>query len=239
METMDLLKRAGFLLLLILGGCAGAGPRPGDTSAGESTPGESTPGESTPGQTLVYVCADYEFVVHSREDRASLYLPHSEHQLLRDPDSPDQRYIGEHIYLLLHDNRASLELDSFSYRDCPLDLNRVPWEEARLRGVDFRAVGQEPGWSLEIQHDRHMLFIYDYGKRRFLAPTPDPFMDDSVEDAAVTLYRMTRGQQTMEVELRVEHCQDSMSGALYDNSARVVLDGREYRGCGTALEQPW
>ena len=29
---------------------------------------------------------------------------------------------------------------------------REPWQEAADRGVDFRAVGQEPGWFLEIDN---------------------------------------------------------------------------------------
>ncbi|HEY6362032.1 MAG TPA: MliC family protein [Vicinamibacterales bacterium] len=44
-------------------------------------------------------------------------------------------------------NEAMLELDGRS-RSCR--IVRDPWQEARDRGVDFRAVGQEPGWHLEI-----------------------------------------------------------------------------------------
>lgn len=210
--------------LLLLAACAGTGSRHQ---------------QGTAAKTGVYLCGDYEFLVHTRGDRASLYLPHSEHELERVAGTSKTRYRGEGVTLTLKEGRASVELDNYQYLDCDLDRRRVPWEEARRRGVDFRAVGQEPGWYLEVDHDRQTLFVYNYGNSRFLAPTPEPMVDESVSDGAVTVYELGTGGKTMRVELRVEHCQDSMSGEVFDNSARVVIDTREYRGCGMALDPHW
>ena len=48
------------------------------------------------------------------------------------------------------------------------------WEDAKLRGVDFRAVGNEPGWNLEISADGEMVFIGNYGQTEYKFPTPEP-----------------------------------------------------------------
>lgn len=45
---------------------------------------------------------------------------------------------------------ALLEVGGADYSDCVLDRRASVWEEAKLRGIAFRATGNEPGWHLEI-----------------------------------------------------------------------------------------
>ncbi len=40
------------------------------------------------------------------------------------------------------------------------------WHAAKLRGVAFRAIGQEPGWLLEIKNGEEILIVTDYGKNK-------------------------------------------------------------------------
>src|SRR4051812_21379630 len=40
-----------------------------------------------------------------------------------------------------------------------------PWEDARSRGIDLRALGNEPGWFLEIDNEKWMRLLYAYGER--------------------------------------------------------------------------
>ena len=52
---------------------------------------------------------------------------------------------------------------------------REPWQEAADRGVDFRAVGEEPGWFLEIDNEKQIRVeeLYrslGYSVRRLKAP---------------------------------------------------------------------
>lgn len=51
------------------------------------------------------------------------------------------------------------------------------WEEAKRRGVDFRAVGDEPGWWLEIERGERIEFVTDYGATRVYTPGPEPRID--------------------------------------------------------------
>src|SRR5688500_19395613 len=54
----------------------------------------------------------------------------------------------------------------------PSTERRDPWREAAERGIDFRAIGQEPGWYLEVDDGRSMRLVYDYGERNVITPAP-------------------------------------------------------------------
>ena len=89
----------------------------------------------------------------------------------------------------------------------------------------FRAHGNEPFWGLEISPTAIT----------FLTPDDPPLTLPSPAPALVTGRRRytTRGgghQLTATVADRV--CTDGMSGMTYPSSVTVVVDGREYRGCG-------
>lgn len=107
-----------------------------------------------------------------------------------------------------------------------------PWHEARVRGVDFRAIGQEPGWFLEIDDDAAILFAYDYGTERTSVPAPEPYRDEST--GRIT-YRATTGPDELVIIIDVEPCFDTMSGEAFDRTVTVSLGAREYRGCGRVL----
>ena len=57
-----------------------------------------------------------------------------------------------------------LEVDGETIRGCTEDRYESIWEDAKLSGVDFRAVGNEPGWVLEIRDSESIRFEYDYGQ---------------------------------------------------------------------------
>jgi uncharacterized membrane protein len=107
-----------------------------------------------------------------------------------------------------------------------------PWHEARARGVDFRAIGQEPGWFLEIDDDAAILFAYDYGTERTSMPAPEPYRDEST--GRIT-YRATSGPDELVIIIEAEPCFDTMSGEAFDRTVTVSLGAREYRGCGRVL----
>ena len=106
------------------------------------------------------------------------------------------------------------------------------WEGAKLRGVDFRAVGNEPGWSLEILSGDRITFVTDYGQTRVSTPLPEPRVEPQ---AARITYRAQTGAHALTLVIEPGPCHDSMSGEALGSRATVVLDAREHRGCGRAL----
>jgi uncharacterized membrane protein len=109
---------------------------------------------------------------------------------------------------------------------------RQLWADVRARGVDFRAIGQEPGWTLEIWDGERMEFVGDYGERRVTVPAPPPETPDTEDYMA---YRIRTDAHTVEVIIVPTECQDVMSGQPFPATVTVTVDGDEYRGCGRAI----
>lgn len=132
------------------------------------------------------------------------------------------------------DTRAdsSATLDSAAQLDTSVRPQpaSMPWEEARRRGVDFRAIGQEPGWMLEIDHEKSIYLLADYGEKKVTFPTVAP------RDSAGTIrYDATTNEHRLTISIRRAVCHDAMSGEEMTHTVIVVLDVTQYRGCGRNL----
>jgi uncharacterized membrane protein len=97
----------------------------------------------------------------------------------------------------------------------------------RLDDADFRAIGQEPGWHMDIANGEKILLVTDYGEHHYEFPFTHP---DS-----------TTGRKSYEVRASGHHliavveekpCNDSMSGRAFVATVSVTIDGKEYTGCG-------
>ena len=71
------------------------------------------------------------------------------------------------------------------------------WQKAKLRGVSFRAIGQEPGWLLEITNGKEILLVTDYGQNRVSLPYVEPVVDQAArrterDGKGVTIREKTR-----------------------------------------------
>ena len=106
------------------------------------------------------------------------------------------------------------------------------WEDAKLRGVDFRAIGNEPGWNLEIIKSEKIVFVGDYGQERYEFITTEPSID---RQARTTVYDVQNDKHELSVIILGRRCNDTMSGEAFETTVSVILDGKKYRGCGKAL----
>ncbi|MDQ3269747.1 MAG: hypothetical protein M3Q11_06115 [Pseudomonadota bacterium] len=107
-----------------------------------------------------------------------------------------------------------------------------PWEAAAARGVVLRAVGNEPGWFMEVDRGPApaLRATLDYGDRSIKVAHAQ------VLDGDTPGYRGTAADGTVVVvEVRRETCSDGMSDRVYE--ASVILSAGEYlyRGCGRFL----
>jgi uncharacterized membrane protein len=113
-------------------------------------------------------------------------------------------------------------------REQELAQNSV-WHKARLRGVAFRAIGQEPGWLLEIINDEEILLVTEYGKTRNAYPYVEPQEDKT---ARKTIYQISDDTSIL---IESKPCSDSMSGESFEVTVTVMLGDKKLRGCGRAL----
>jgi heat shock protein HslJ len=91
----------------------------------------------------------------------------------------------------------------------------------------YRAVGQEPGWTLII--DEHDLTFIGMGAQPIRQPRPE-----AIVGIAGEIY------QTPRIHVNVVHaaCTDAMSGQGYRDRVQVDVDGKRYEGCGGDAAAP-
>jgi len=101
--------------------------------------------------------------------------------------------------------------------EAPSDL-----PEAEVAGpILYKAVGNEPGWSLTVRAAR-MDYTGDYGQVNIAEPTPPDFR------AAHGTYRSGK----LQVTISPGPCSDGMSDLSYQQTVRLTADGRTVSGCG-------
>ena len=113
-------------------------------------------------------------------------------------------------------------------REQELAKNNV-WHAAKLRGVAFRAIGQEPGWLLEITSGEEILIVTDYGKERKSLHYVEPREDKA---ARKTVFQIDADTSVL---IEGKPCTDSMSGESFQTTVTATLGGKTYKGCGRAL----
>ena len=215
-------------ICIALAGC-GSGP------LRASDPGADFQPDGRPlASTLVYDCNGFDFIARLGPGEMALWLPDRYVVLSQVRSASGTKYQEGDIEFWSKGDEAILTLGSEQYMGCTLQPWRVPWEDARRRGVDFRAIGNEPGWSLEIQAGQHLLFTGDTGMRRRLTPDPGAL----VQGQRRRWHAVTEAVD-LQVEVIDEPCVDTLSGETFPSGVTVTLDGETLYGCGRELDHPW
>lgn len=112
---------------------------------------------------------------------------------------------------------------------CRIEPVEVPWQDARLRGIDFRAAG-DPAWSLEIDNGVATEFGAGEGAARVV--TKFPAVALAGKDSRMTM-TATSGSHTLAVVAERRICHHA--GSTMTLSVTVTFDGRTHSGCGRML----
>ena len=109
-----------------------------------------------------------------------------------------------------------------------LELAGVAQPECRLVGEKplFRAVGNEPGWRLDVRADGLSLLLDD-GDTHVFAPSPLV-----VEGAGMRSYEAVSAGGPLTTVVFGRYCADSMSGMPHPKTVEVRWQDRVLKGCG-------
>jgi putative lipoprotein len=236
MRDRDLLALLTVLALLaaVGGGCALDAEQAATHDRATPVPPvapERPPLATTP-KAFAYDCDELAFTVRIAEDTAQVFLPDRSFTLPRVPAASGAKYRDGATVFWSKGDEALLEVGDVTYRNCSSNPGRAVWENAKLRGVDFRALGNEPGWYAEIDDGERITIVTGYGQTRVRTPAPAPEIDPQ---AARTTYRVRTEAHDLTITIEGKACRDTMSGEAFSSTVAVVLDGRQYRGCGRAL----
>ncbi len=112
----------------------------------------------------------------------------------------------------------------------PSSSSSAAQAQQRIDDADFRALGQEPGWYMDIAEGEKILLVTDYGEHRFEFPYASP---DSSADRE--MYDITASGHHLVAVIERKPCNDSMSGRAFVATVTVTVDGKKYTGCGGPL----
>ena len=93
----------------------------------------------------------------------------------------------------------------------------------------YRALGQEPGWTVTIA-DGRIDYVGDYGETRIGVARPDP---------RPTFNGRRYETDRLTVDITYSRCNDAMSGDGYEHQVMVIADGTTVRGCGGERREDW
>jgi uncharacterized membrane protein len=227
------------LILLILAACVGSQEPPAppslpvETETGVSAPGvEPLPIPLLPAAGIAYRCGpDAGFVVVTRADTVDLHLPSRTLRLTRAESASGARFASAEASFWSRGSEAVVEIDGNTLSGCRSDDETSPWADARGRGVRYRAVGQEPGWHIEV-HPGSVSFVGDYGDTSWegIAPALEVHPDGD------RLTWRSDGDPPLELVVTDTPCFDVMSGEPFATTATVRLGSRAYTGCGRFLQ---
>jgi len=108
-----------------------------------------------------------------------------------------------------------------------------PWHAAKLKGVSFRAIGQEPAWLIEFYPDEKIYLSRDYGTNIQTFNYQVPVTDQAARRSVFPLE--INHEKQGEVIVEGKPCSDIMSGELFEASVTIIIENITLKGCGRAL----
>ena len=183
-------------------------------------------------QSLWHCGGEYEFAATPRDGALEVVLPDRMFTLVAVGEPDERRYARNEVSLRFDGDDAVRLAVGLEDHACVRKAWTGPWAEARARGAEFRAVGQEPGWTVEVVPGGALTAVLDYGERTVALPAP----------AVTPLDGGARGYQAegdgVVVQLVIEPlvCFDAMSGHVHPETATLAIDGQRYHGCGAPLQ---
>ncbi len=112
----------------------------------------------------------------------------------------------------------------------------LAWSTACQRAVDaplnFRALGQEPFWRLDIDGGNHIRFER-LGETPVVTPVPEA---QTAEISGARTYHAINEANDLRLVIEPVPCTDTMSGQSFETTVTVTLNQQDYRGCGGPLK---
>jgi putative lipoprotein len=204
-------------------------------SAGCATPAQPNVTQGTPLQAYVWQCADGSTINTrniSSPPAIALQSGNETRTLSQVRSASGARYQDATMQFWNKGNTATFERPSAAAIECREIRSKSLLEDARVRGVTFRGIGNEPGWLLEIGPASRLMFEDGYGSMRVIFQSLPPRTDSP---SGITVHESTSSAQQLKVTLRRQTCADTMSDETYPYSVDIEIDGMKRRGCGLSL----
>ena len=215
----------GVLSALLLSACSLFGERAAEPSVAAPAPASAlAPAVARMATSTLleerYRCGARVATLRQLGDGASLAVDGRSWALRPEPAASGVKRVAvddERTLLWTKGNAALLEIEGVRQPECTL------LSEDR---VQFRAVGNEPGWRLDVTA-RALVLLTDDGDTRIVAP--GPLLETR---AGLRHYRADSVDGELSATVVERLCVDSMSAMPHPAAVEVSWQGQTLRGCG-------
>ena len=139
---------------------------------------------------------------------------------------------GDAVVFWIKGDTAPLERRGVSAVQCTELRAESLREDARARGVAYRALGNEPGWILEIGPGDTLDWTTNYGEdRHVFKGAIEARGGEGIDSRSFTA---SSDAGSIAVTVRAEPCTDD-AGFAFDYSATIAFAGGTLRGCAVRL----
>jgi uncharacterized membrane protein len=217
--------------LLVLGGCTTTVTRERDAPR---TPAPEPPSAAAPDASPIFGwrCDDGTELVTRYDDasgRLLLEAPDGVRRLERAVTASGAAWTAGETRFWNRGDEALWEQGA-AETTCRVDPVRTAEARAAADGAWFRALGNEPGWSLAI-HPERMVWITDWGSTRRTFATGWP---ETADDGAQVL--AGEGEDgTLRVRIERDECVDD-GDQRWPATVTLGFGDRAFRGCGRHLD---
>ncbi|MBZ9557919.1 MULTISPECIES: MliC family protein [unclassified Modicisalibacter] len=180
----------------------------------------------TPAQDLISAFPD---------DQLRLWSAQGHYLLDRAVVASGARYVKDDLTFWNKGKEAVVTSDN-GRLTCREDVHRRTLTRADHPESIFHALGNEPGWTLDLDRDApSMTLVTDNGERSRTLDYRLVALDNG-EQASVTL-RADGAAEPVAVQMQARACFDAMSGKPYPVRVRLQVGERVFRGCGQGIER--
>jgi uncharacterized membrane protein len=195
--------------------------------------------EKSSNTTFVYRCSASEqtIVVTLNGSEGYLFSKQVSQALRQEPGAVS--YVGDDVYYrpaqpvdIAPGQTAEITIKGNKLTGCRNNPRAAVWEGAKLRGVSYRAIGQEPPWILEIDRDDGFLLVTRYGEKKQQFPYVEPVTDVAQRASS---YTSAANGESITITIHGRQCEDSMSGEEFSSEVKISWREQILHGCGRAL----
>jgi len=212
-----------------------AAPAPATDPAPTAAPVAAADDELPTGVLRAYVweCADGQTLVMRnlfREKAVAIDFHDGTRRLDQVISGSGAKYADAAVTFWTKGSTATLERQGTAPVQCEERRAFSLREDARARGVVYRALGNEPGWVLEVGPAGSLSWTTNWGQDRF---DFEQAQVTTAPDGAI-LYTAQQGDVSIRASIKAERCVDD-GEVEFDHVVTVESGGRTLRGCGTRL----
>jgi membrane-bound inhibitor of C-type lysozyme len=185
-------------------------------------------------RAYVWECADGQTLVMRnlfREKAVAIDFHDGTRRLDQAISASGARYADAVATFWIKGSTATLERQGTAPVQCEERRAASLREDARVRGVVYRATGNEPGWVLEVGPAAQLSWITNFGSETHAYDTS---LESAESGGTGRVFTAGEGDQAIRVTVRQERCIDD-GEVEHDHAATVEFGGQTLRGCGTRL----